>query len=215
MSTEAGKAYVMKYFENASEGLTSCIHGLAQDPPAVVEQARTLLREDLMDRLAYLDTPGRTLAGALFFSAVHLAVWLALREEGVDVHDFGAAILSHRDELPPVIDEDAVEKNWFEASGRHSGEFKVEIVRDEDYYMGYDITACAECSLYAQYDAMDLMPYMCASDDYDQSQPPGLRRTGTIALGHDHCDFRFRRDDRPPTLAELYPDRIRWVESGS
>ena len=207
MSTESGKAQVMKFFANASEGLTSCVVGLAQDPAAIMERAKALLRDDITDKLAYLDAPTGTLPTALFFSAIHLAVWLALKEKGVDVHDFGAAILSHRDELPPVIQDDA--ENGFESPGAPPGEFEIKMVPD-----GFNVTSCAECSLYAQFDAMDLMPYMCASDDYDDSQPPGLRRTGTIALGHDHCDFRYAEGDNPPTLAELYPDRIRWVDSG-
>jgi hypothetical protein len=215
MGTETGKAHVMNFFESARGGLTSCVIGLADDPAGVIERAETLLRNDIMDKLAYLDAPSGPLPTALFFSAIHLSVWLALKEVGVDVHDFGAAILSHRDELPPVMD-DEVSANWIEGPGTHPGEFQMEMVPDdEDYYLSFKVTSCGECSLYAQFDAMDLMPYMCATDDYDESQSPGLRRTGTIALGHDHCDFRYRKGDNPLTLAELYPDRIRWVESDS
>ena len=211
MSTEEGKEFVMGYFETAQGGLELCIEGLTSDPSAILNRAKTILRDDIMHKLAYLDAPRGTIAGGLFFSAVHLAVWKALKEsdDAIDVHDFGAEILTNRKHLPPIIGDDGVEENWTESPGTHPGEWKIEFVEDDDYDMAYNVTSCAECGLYAQYDAMDLMPYMCASDDYDESMP-GLRRTKTIALGHDHCDFRFRDGDTPKKLAELFPERIRW-----
>ena len=114
-----------------------------------------------------------------------------------------------------LIAEDTVE-DWHVGPGTHPGEFRAEIREpDGDAYFGFDVTFCAECHLYGQFGAMDLMPYMCATDDYDTSQAPGLRRTGTIALGHDRCDFRYQRGDTPPTLAELFPERIRSPERGA
>ena len=212
MNIDEGKEYVMRYFERARGGLKICVEGLSSDPEAVLNQAESILRQDIMNKLAYLDAPRGTIAGALFFSAVHLAVWKALKEEeedAVDVHDFGAAILNNREHLPPIISDDGIEENWTDSPGTHPGEWQIEFVEDVDYDMAYNVTSCAECGLYAQYDAMDLMPYMCASDDFDASMV-GLRRTKTIALGHDHCDFRFREGDRAKILAELFPERIRW-----
>jgi len=40
-------------------------------------------------------------------------------------------------------------------------------------------------------------------------QGQGLRRTGTIALGAHHCDFRYKPDQEPKRVAAQYPDRIR------
>jgi hypothetical protein len=206
MSTEFGTAHVMKFFDDASEGLSSCISKLVQDPAIIMERAKGLLRNDIADKLAYLDAPPTgTLPIAMFFSAIHLAVWLALKDEGVDVHEFGAAILSNRNELPTIMQDDT--ESGFENPGTHPWESDIEIVADS-----FNVKSCAEYSLYVKFDAMNLMPYMCASDDYDNSQPPGLRRTGTISLGHDYCDFRYREDGDRQTLAELFPDRIRWID---
>ena len=211
MSKAPGKAFVMDYFRRARGGLEVCVEGLTNDPAAVLDRAESILREDIMHKLAYLDAPHGTIAGALFFSAIHLAVWKALKgsDDTIDVHDFGASILSNRKLLPPIIGEAGIEENWTQSPGTHPGEWKIEFVEDDNYDMAYNVTFCAECGLYAQYDAMDLVPYMCASDDFDESMS-GLRRTKTIALGHDHCDFRFRDGDNPKKLAELFPERIRW-----
>ena len=211
MSNDAGRAYVMDYFDHASRGLTNTLAGLVANPEATIDQARNILRDTIMDRLPYLDAAGSFMGNAVFFSACYLSVWLVLKDEGVDVHEFGAAILSHTEELPTLFSEDNT-ANWPESPGTHSGEFEVEFVLLEEGYTGHNITSCGECKLYAQFDAMDLMPYMCATDDYNDSMPPGLRRTATIALGHDHCDFRFRQGDNPTTLAQQYPEQIRWVE---
>ena len=73
-----------------------------------------------------------------------------------------------------------------------------------------DITSCAICQMFAPYDAMALVPYMCALDDaVSDRYGQGLRRTGTIALGAARCDFRFTgRDGSPRPLSEQYPDEI-------
>jgi hypothetical protein len=52
MSTEAGKAHVMEFFDDASEGLTVCVVGLAKDPAVVMERARAFLRDDIANKLA-------------------------------------------------------------------------------------------------------------------------------------------------------------------
>jgi len=51
---------------------------------------------------------------------------------------------------------------------------------------------------------------MCALDDAMLAgSRRALRRTGTIALGADHCDFRFKQGGEPEPLAPRYPDQIR------
>jgi len=73
-----------------------------------------------------------------------------------------------------------------------------------------NVKSCAICFAYKKYDAMELVPYMCASDDVESDRDgQGLRRGGTIALGADHCDFRYKRGGKPQRLSEQYPDRIR------
>ena len=75
---------------------------------------------------------------------------------------------------------------------------------------GMNVKSCAICHTFSKYDAMDLVPYMCATDDLmsDFGQE-GLRRTGTIALGSHQCDFRYKSGGEPLRVVEQYPERIR------
>ena len=76
-----------------------------------------------------------------------------------------------------------------------------------------NIKSCGICHQYAKYDAMDLVPYMCATDDVESDKSNlGLRRTGSIAVGAHLCDFRYKRGAEPQRLATQHPDKIRVVE---
>ena len=81
---------------------------------------------------------------------------------------------------------------------------------NDDFDWGMNVKSCAICSSFSKYDAMDLVPYMCASDDVMSDQgEQGLRRTGTIAVGAHQCDFRYKSGGEPQHIAEEYPERIR------
>ena len=76
------------------------------------------------------------------------------------------------------------------------------------------IPSCGVCHAYARHGAMELVPYMCATADLESNAlGRGLRRTGTIALGAHHCDFRYKAGGEPARLVEQYPDRIRTTGS--
>ena len=79
-----------------------------------------------------------------------------------------------------------------------------------EYDWGMNVKSCAICYAFSKYDAMDLVPHMCATDDVVSDRDnQGLRRTGTIALGAKRCDFRYKRGGEPLHLAPQYRDRIR------
>lgn len=91
------------------------------------------------------------------------------------------------------------------------GEFVYETVLGDrrEFDWGMNVQSCAICSAFSKYDAMDLVPYMCATDDVvSDRENQGLRRTGTIAVGATHCDFRYKRGGDPLHLLAQYPDRI-------
>jgi len=44
--------------------------------------------------MAYIDKPDHLMASSVFVSCATLAVYLALKEHGVDVHDFGCFIFN-------------------------------------------------------------------------------------------------------------------------
>ena len=76
--------------------------------------------------------------------------------------------------------------------------------------------ADGEAKILATFDrltqAMDLVPYMCASDDVvSDAGGWGLWRKGSIALGGYQCDFVFEKNGTPLRLVDQYPDRIRFI----
>ena len=225
MSRKANEASIKQtYFENARGRLGRLAAGLTDEPEAVVEEAAECF-DQLLPEMGYVDQPDHPMAESVFICSANLALYLALNKRGVDVHDFGAAMvrgltaaLAHAPE--PPNDEAAREAYvaTFIASAEVSateagpGEFVYEAFADTDQgdTWGMNVKSCAICAQYAQHDAMDLVPYMCATDDVvSDKMGQGLRRTGTIALGAHQCDFRYGAD--PLRVAEQYPERIHVV----
>ena len=198
-------------FERIAKQLPGLLAPLTDDGPAVVEQARQEFAAMAPD-LAYLDKPNTPLAGALWMCAAHLAAYQVVRKSGIDAHAYGARMLQHMAGAPVNEEQDASEE-VFDLSGverTHPGEFEVENVSDEQFDWGVNIKSCAICYLFSQHDAMDLVPYMCASDDVvSDLNNQGLQRTGTIALGAHQCDFRYKSGGAGLAVAAQYPDKIK------
>ncbi len=215
---EQGVQVVLDMFDGQRAAMRELLADVVDDADAAYAASRAAL-EALAPDSAYLDAPQSPLASALFFCTFHLAAYLAVRTHGVDAHTYGKAMLEQlaRLELSPLpgrTDEELAAD--FQGPGTHPGEFEVEVVdRSEGAFdYGYNIKSCAICHLYGKHDAMDLVPYMCASDDVmSDLRGEGLRRTGTIALGAHQCDFRYEADGKPGRVAEAHPDKIRFVHA--
>ncbi len=179
--------------------------------------------EAMLPRLAYTDDPSHPMASSLFFCTTMLALFMAVRTKGVDVHTFGNMILQQLKKASQANESDeersqdvmtnAARKSQEEAK---PGEFVFEYHPGDavggEYAM--NIKSCGICYLYSQYDAKDLVPYICATDDVISDQgTQGLRRTGTIGLGAHQCDFVYKRGGEPLRLAEQYPEKIRIVDA--
>ena len=188
------------------------------DPEAVVDEAAARYDRMVPD-LAYLDEPDHPMADSLFKCAMTLAVYLALKDRGVDVHDFGSTVVAMFAMVPAPPDQFGDEsallalRTAAEASQREprKGEFVFEVPDDEPGAdVAMNVVSCGICHHFSKYGAMELVPYMCALDDVISDKlDQGLRRTGTIALGAHRCDFRYSRGGEPRRLADAYPDRIR------
>ena len=185
---------------------------------------------DMLSDIAYRENPDHQHAGDLFGSAMNLALFLVVRDQGIDAHRFGAAMIerinkalaalrSKRSRAEPKQPDPGAAQTFIDAmqesqTSATPGEFVYEYLPDESNRdtgdWAFNIKSCAICHHFRKYDAMDLVPYMCASDDVmSDSQGRGLVRTGTIALGSKHCDFRYQKGGTPKAVADLYPDRIR------
>jgi hypothetical protein len=210
------------YFDQATPRLTRLAGRLVNDAPVVVAEA-SLLFDAMLPEMAYVDKPQHPLAAALFICSTNLSLYLALKNRGIAVHDFGSAMVNGLIQAPihvPEEGDDTLKERLAqfailaEASQINSapGEDVFEAIDTDnaDFDWGYNVTSCAICNAAAKYDAMDLVPYMCAVDDVMSDKGnQGLQRSGSIALGATHCDFRYKRGGQPQRLAEQYPQLIR------
>ena len=208
--------------------------GAAAAPAAVDAAEREFAA--MLPEIAYRDKPDHRHAGDLMGAAANLALFRAVKAQNINAHQFGAAMLKRmhmalelqakeaqdQGAKPQQPDPDAAQKfvDAMQESQRSAqpGEFVYEYLPDQSNMAtgdwAFNITSCAICHHFRKYDAMDLVPYMCASDDVmADAQGRGLVRSGTIALGAKHCDFRYQAGGTPKSVAEQYPDHIRLVNA--
>ena len=210
---------VKSHFERSRASFLELAGELVDDPELAVEDAAARFERMIPD-MAYLDRPKDPMAGSVFWCSASLALCLALKDRGVSVHDYGRALLAQaeRGPVPDGMDSDVSE--WMDplqeaaaASQREQrpGEFVFEVLPNgEGFDWGMNVKSCAICHQFSKFDAMDLVPYMCATDDVMSDRlGQGLRRSGTIALGAHQCDFRYQKGGEPARVAERHPERIR------
>ena len=214
----AGVDTARKAFARSRRNFVALAGQFVDDPDDVVSDAEARY-EEMLPTMAYIDRPDAPMASAVFGCSASLALYLTLQGRGVDVHAFGRAMVEQMAQQAttwPDRNTGESEDDWsaFAAAGeeskreRRKGEFVFEVVNDEDGRTGMNILSCAICYQFSRYDAMALVPYMCATDDVVSDRyASGLSRTGTIAVGAHHCDFRYGGE--PKHLAPQYPDRIR------
>lgn len=209
------------FFKPALMRMTRLASRFFDDAQTVIEEAEAIF-DAMLPTMAYVDKPQHPLASALFICNVNLSLYLALKQRGVDVHSFGNALLNGLMRAPippqPELSEEALQAQlsaFLQAAqdsqtNPQSGEDIFEVVEGADFDWGFNVKSCALCHSATQHDAMEVVPYMCAVDDVmsDKNQQ-GLRRTGSIALGASHCDFRYQRGGQPQRLSEQYPELIR------
>ena len=214
MSTSEAAPGLLRFFDAIRPWLAIGVAAVDRAPDPVLDAARERFAA-MAEELPYRGQPRHVMASSIYGTAAMLAVFEVLREDGISAHTWGAAL----QELPTgpdaPTDERAMERMRREAEASQAGaapnEFVFEMVEGDtpDGY-GMNIRSCAVCHLFSGYGAMELVPYMCSLDDVaSDAHGQGLRRTGTIALGATHCDFRFRKGGEPLRLAGQYPDRIR------
>lgn len=208
------------YFHQANIRLTRLASRFCDDAQTVVAEAEAIF-DTMLPTMAYMDKPQHPLAAALFICSVNLSLYLALKQRGVDVHAFGNAMLNGlmRAPIPPMPQEseEALQERLQQfailaqesQTNAQRGEDVFEVVNGEEFDWGYNIKSCAICHSAAEHNAMEVVPYMCAVDDVmSDKNNQGLRRTGSIALGASHCDFRYKRGGQSQRLAEQYPVQI-------
>jgi hypothetical protein len=222
---EKREQHVKSIFSSRRKYNSRMVAALVDDVEAVMDEASLQFDEMIRD-MAYVDSPEKPMALSLFACNVILSVYLPLKTRGVDVHQFGRMVIEKMKQIPNKSsgEEDSQTSSvppdfaGFIKGGQESsehpveGEFVFEAFRGEedDFDWGMNISSCAICHSFAKYDAMDLVPYMCATDDVMSDMGhQGLRRTGSIAVGAHHCDFIYDANGEASRIAGLYPDKIR------
>ncbi len=210
--TDEQRERVLSYYGGVTRWMRPAVESLVDDADAVIARAREIFG-GMLDDMPYIDPPMHTMAGSMFSCGAMLAIHLVVRERGVDAHAWGRAIHALPVVLPEGTDEDRERgrADAQESQAAGEGEFVFEMLDAADGIdRGMNITSCAICHLFGKHDAMELVPYMCSFDDVvSDSRGDGLRRTGSIALGADRCDFRYKTGGDPLALASQYPERIR------
>ena len=217
-------------FDRSEAYYRSWLADLTDDVDGVLAAGRERNLE-MGPTLVYADEPEHPMAFSLFTCAALLCLYLALRASGVDAHAFGGRMLKALGEAasaavragskPEPAEQAAALKTSVanliaageqsQAAGRHGTfVFDVHWVDESSGHWAMEMRQCGICHLFGQHDAMDLVPYMCATDDVmSDVQDQGLKRTGTIALGSHQCDFDYRTGRPTAPVAEIHPERIR------
>jgi hypothetical protein len=219
--------FVKRFFDKSKPRNTLLTAKFVDDADGDMEAAEAIF-DSMLPGMAYLDSPDKPMATSVFECGVVLSVYLALRDRGVDVHDFGGSMLAAMAQAPrPEMEDPGDGKTRqqrfaeFIAGGEASqrdqvpGEFVFEAFADDgdELDWGMNIKSCAICAMASKYDAMELVPYMCATDDIVSDRDnQGLRRSGSIAVGAEQCDFVYKRGGEPKRLAELYPQHIKVLQ---
>lgn len=223
MTRAENEQWIRDQFTASRERAVAMAAGFVDDAPAVVDEATDIFNAMIPD-MAYVDNPESPMASSVFVCCGSLALFLALKKHNVSAHQYGSALLDSMRHQPPAPmaseDDDRPMQERFsefiergETSQRdpREGEFVFEAFLGDrsDYDWGMNIKSCAICHAFAKYDAMELVPYMCATDDVmSDFGNQGLRRNGTIALGAHQCDFRYKSGGDPLRLVEKYPEQI-------
>jgi len=149
----------------------------------------------------------------LNYSAYTLAMYQVLKPRGQTVEDVGRMIYELYEAMTDyprwllrLIGRlkygTSYQERWKEQAARsqqcqYPGDWVFTYVEGdgEEFDYGLDFTECGIYKLYHAYDADELTPYMCLSDEVvSRAFDRGLVRYTTIAEGAEKCDFRYKRD---------------------
>lgn len=182
------------------------------------EQASRFMREArqeyeaLIPRIPYIGD-NYLLLSFFFPSTRYLAVYRALQRQGRTLEDAGRVVfMIGREEARamPYVVRWIMEYVWFSSlfrrllnkrgirtqQRRYTGDFVMTYVESDgqEFDYGVDYTECAHCKFLRAENALELAPYVCATDKpISELMGWGLTRTTTLAEGSPKCDFRFKK----------------------
>jgi L-2-amino-thiazoline-4-carboxylic acid hydrolase len=223
MSNQENEQYIKGFFRQIISSDPRLTEGVSEDTDRLLKDAESIF-DKLLGDMPYVDNPQHVMASSMFFCSTMLAVYLAQKKQGVSAHQFGNQVLellaasndaqsaAPNDRNQPTPDFKAASEESQSDAQPNEFVFEVYAGDTDDVDWGMNVKSCAICSLFSKYDAMDLVPYMCATDDVmSDLGHQGLRRTGSIAVGAHQCDFVYKQGGEAKHLSDQYPGKIRIV----
>lgn len=160
--------------------------------------------EELIPRLPYIGGEN-FLTTDLIRSTTSLALFKAMKAQGKRARDTGKIIYDAVREsvrcLPPQppIGPEKLERRREQANmshlRRYPGDWVWDVVDGDgvSFDYGYDFFECGTQKLYHAEGADSFLPFYCYLDFVTyRTAGWGFMRTGTLAEGHEKCDFRFK-----------------------
>ena len=185
--------------------------------------------EVLITEIPYIGGEDNHLTNSLIGSAECLALYQVMKAEGKTAIEVGKVLYDAVvkrygipiPEIPPsqiLSGEDLISRRKDRAKRSQQREYEGDFVYvyvecDGDRFeYGYNFIECATQKFYVAHGAEEFLPFYCFLD-FPKSRLYGLgmHRTGTLAEGHDVCDFRFkagshREEEWPPPFMKRHID---------
>ena len=169
--------------------------------------------ETLIPRLPYTGGERNLNNRDLIQSSWALAIYRVLHRRGKSVEEVGEFLYKSREALILTFPKVLIRfYSWYRFTGffknkwrrfaletqkrEHPDNFVVTFVESDgkEFDYGYDYSECANLKFFESQGASELSPYICTTDILaSKALNMGLKRTTTLALGGEKCDFRFRR----------------------
>lgn len=175
--------------------------------------------EHLLPEIPYVGGDANSFTELMIQSASLLALYRVLKRQGQSADEIGAVVrrmaegwvsryprplraLLGRLYLSGFWRERTRRKALASQARRYPGEFVYEIVEGgPDFAWGLNYLECGVVKFFQAQGAEELTPHMCVLDYLlFPSLGIDLQRTGTLAQGCTHCDFRFRPGQAPAAL---------------
>jgi hypothetical protein len=188
---------------------------------AIMEEAHQEF-ENLLPQIPYIGGKGNRLTKNLVGSAMILALYKVLKNRGLTdrrigkiVYEIAQEQVKHKNRVLIYIFgklrfsriiKRILRKMAAKSQKRLYPEdwiFTVVEGDGEDFDFGIDYTQCAICEFYKAQGHFEFAKYLCLIDFVTaKAANSGLKRTMTLAEGHDNCDFRWKKGGE---VAEGWP----------
>ncbi|MFX1250917.1 MAG: L-2-amino-thiazoline-4-carboxylic acid hydrolase [Promethearchaeota archaeon] len=196
------------------------------DAPKILE-LKSKIRQEFESLLSQLPEPtikkNNQFTRFMIGTAVSLAFYRILKEEGFNLHQIGQILFETTDvyymSMNPIIKRI---EHWFYSSPISQKKIKSKLEEHkkiaegsppayqvdfiegdgENLLWGINYTECGGLKFLKQQNALEIAPYVCLSDySMFRAIKVGFNRTQNLAIGGTMCDFRFYRN---------YPTPIGW-----